>query len=56
LTGDHARVGHARIGIDGNVLIYLASARQAGATVFVTNDRRIRSMPQLEVSYLDELG
>jgi predicted nucleic acid-binding protein len=35
--------------------IHLASARSAGATAFVTNDRRIKSVPQLEVIYLDEL-
>lgn len=35
--------------------IRLAAARAAGATVFVTNDRRIRSAGQLEVLYLDDL-
>lgn len=35
--------------------IHLASARSAGATAFVTNDRRISSTPALEVLYLDEL-
>jgi predicted nucleic acid-binding protein len=35
--------------------IHLASARSAGATAFVTNDRRIKSTPQVEVLYLDEL-
>jgi len=35
--------------------IHLASARAAGATLFVTNDRRIRPLPQLEVVYLDDL-
>lgn len=35
--------------------IHLASARHSGATAFVTNDRRIRSLPNLEVVYLDEL-
>ncbi len=34
--------------------IHLASARAAGATVFITNDRRIRSTPQLEVLRLDD--
>jgi len=33
--------------------IHLATARLAGATAFVTNDRRIRSTPGLEVLYLD---
>jgi predicted nucleic acid-binding protein len=35
--------------------VHLASARAAGATAFVTNDRRIRSRPGLEVVYLDEI-
>ena len=36
--------------------IHLASARNAGATAFVTNDRRIKPLPQLDVVYLDELA
>ena len=35
--------------------VHLASARHAGATAFVTNDRRIKSVSSLEVAYLDEL-
>lgn len=35
--------------------IHLASAKVSGATAFVTNDRRISSVPGLEVQYLDEL-
>jgi predicted nucleic acid-binding protein len=35
--------------------IHLASTRRAGATAFITNDRRIRSTPQLEVIYLGKL-
>ncbi len=35
--------------------IHLASARAAGATAFITNDRRIRTRPGLEVIYLDEI-
>jgi len=35
--------------------IHLATARQAGATVFVTNDRRLRSTPKLEVVQLADL-
>jgi predicted nucleic acid-binding protein len=35
--------------------IHLASARSAGATLFLTNDRGIPSVPQLEVVYLDDL-
>jgi len=34
---------------------HLATARLAGATAFVTNDRRIRSIARLEILYLDEL-
>lgn len=45
-------------GIRGTSLadaIHLASARAAGATAFVTNDRRVRGGGRLEVVYLDEL-
>lgn len=35
--------------------VHIASARKAGATAFVTNDRRIRSRPGLEVIYLSDL-
>lgn len=35
--------------------MHLASVRAAGATAFVTNDRRLRSAPHLEVVYLDDL-
>jgi predicted nucleic acid-binding protein len=35
--------------------IHLATARVAGATAFVTNDRRVRGSAKLEVIYLDEL-
>jgi predicted nucleic acid-binding protein len=35
--------------------VHLASARHAGATVFVTNDRRITPISRLEVEYLDEI-
>ncbi len=34
---------------------HLATARLGGATAFVTNDRRIASIPGLEVVYLDEI-
>ena len=36
--------------------VHLASARLHGATAFVTNDRRLRSISRLEVVYLDELA
>ena len=35
--------------------IHLASALRFDATVFVTNDRRIRGIPEVTVAYLDEL-
>lgn len=35
--------------------VHLATARAAGATAFVTNDRRIRSRPGVDVLYLDDL-
>jgi predicted nucleic acid-binding protein len=35
--------------------IHLASAASAGATTFVTNDRRLRSTNRLEVAYLSDL-
>ena len=35
--------------------IHLASARGAGATAFVTNDRSVRGSSKLEVVYLDDL-
>lgn len=35
--------------------IHLATARAAGATAFLTNDRRIRGSAKLEVVYLDDL-
>lgn len=35
--------------------VHLASARAAGATAFVTNDRRIRPLSGLEVVYLADL-
>jgi predicted nucleic acid-binding protein len=35
--------------------IHVAGARAAGATALITNDRRIRSGPLLDVFYLDDL-
>lgn len=35
--------------------IHVATARASGATALVTNDRRIRSRPGLEVVYLSDL-
>ena len=45
--------GAAGVGLEDAV--HLATARSAGATAFVTNDRRLRSIPNLEVVYLDDL-
>ena len=36
--------------------IHLATARHAGATAFVTNDRQIVALPRLEIVYLDNLA
>ena len=36
--------------------IHLATARAAGATAFVTNDRSLRRSTKLEVIYLDDLA
>jgi predicted nucleic acid-binding protein len=36
--------------------IHVAGARAAGATAFITNDRRIKSRPNLDVFYLDDLA
>lgn len=44
-----------RAGLDLLDAIHIASARAAGATLFLTNDRGIPSVPQLEVVYLDDL-
>jgi predicted nucleic acid-binding protein len=35
--------------------IHVACALAGGATAFVTNDRRIRPIPRLEIIYLDDL-
>ena len=45
--------GAAGVGLED--AIHLASARSSGATAFVTNDRRLRSLANLEVIYLDDL-
>ena len=51
---DAAWIGGS-LGIGLEDAVHLASARNAGATAFVTNDRRLRSIPRLEVVYLDDL-
>ena len=45
--------GVRRIGLSDAV--HLATARAAGATAFVTNDRSLRSSTKLAVIYLDDL-
>jgi predicted nucleic acid-binding protein len=44
-----------RDGFDLGDAVHLASARASGATLFITNDRRIKAITRLEVVYLDEL-
>ena len=35
--------------------IHIATARGAGATVFITNDRRIKPIARMEIVLLDDL-
>jgi predicted nucleic acid-binding protein len=35
--------------------IHLATARQAGASAFITNDQRLRGLPKLDVIQLSDL-
>ena len=58
LTPDVAADAAVIRGLRGLTLpdaIHLATSRAAGATAFVTNDRRIRGSAKLEVVYLDDL-
>ena len=54
-TAEDAAWIRGALGIGLEDAVHLASARNAGATAFVTNDRRLRSIPRLEVLYLDDL-
>jgi predicted nucleic acid-binding protein len=54
LAGDVATIRGSRA-IRLPDAVHLATARAAGATAFVTNDRRLRSGTHLEVVYLDDL-
>ncbi len=54
-TAEDAAWIRGSLGIGLEDAVHLASARHAGATAFVTNDRRLRSIPRLEVVYLDDL-
>jgi predicted nucleic acid-binding protein len=50
-----AGVVRGRTGLTLADALHVATARAAGATVLVTNDRRLRSMPQLDVVQLADL-
>lgn len=54
-TAEEAAWIRGSISLDLVDAVHLASAREAGATVFVTNDRGIRAIPRLDVVYLDDL-
>jgi predicted nucleic acid-binding protein len=54
-TAEDAAWIRGTLGIGIEDAVHLASARNTGATAFVTNDRRIRAIPRLEVLYLDDL-
>ena len=54
-TAEDAAWIRGALGIGLEDAVHLATARKAGATVFVTNDRRLRSIPRLDVVYLDDL-
>lgn len=54
VAGDAAVIRGVR-GMSLADAIHLASARTAGATAFITNDRRMRGSAKLEVIYLDDL-
>lgn len=53
IAEDAAWLRGAGMGLEGAV--HLATALASGASVFVTNDRRISSLPRLEVRYLAEM-
>jgi predicted nucleic acid-binding protein len=50
-----AGVVRGRTGLTLADALHVATARAAGASVLVTNDRRIRPMPQLDVVRLSDL-
>jgi predicted nucleic acid-binding protein len=54
-TAEDAAWIRGSLGIGLEDAVHLATARNSGATAFVTNDRRLRSIPRLEVVYLDDL-
>ncbi len=55
LAGDAAWLQGA-LGLTVGDAIHLATARRAGATAFITNDRRLQSIARLAVLYLDEIA
>jgi predicted nucleic acid-binding protein len=50
-----AAVYRGRLGVPLLDALQLATARVAGASVFVTNDRRLPSIPHVELVVLDDL-
>jgi len=54
-TAEDAAWIRGSLGIGIEDAAHLATARNAGATAFITNDRRIRSIPRLDVVYLGDL-
>lgn len=53
IADDAAWLRGAGLGLEDAV--HLATAIAAGASVFVTNDRRIRPLPRVEVRYLADM-
>jgi predicted nucleic acid-binding protein len=55
-TAEDAAWIRGRTGASMPDSIHLACARRAGATAFVTNDRRIPALSQLDIVVLDDLA
>jgi predicted nucleic acid-binding protein len=55
-TAEDAAWIRGRTGASMPDAIHLACARRAGVTAFVTNDRRIPALSQLEIVVLDDLA
>jgi predicted nucleic acid-binding protein len=55
-TAEDAAWIRGSIGMSLADAVHIATARNEGATAFITNDRRVRSIPNLAVLYLDELA
>ena len=56
IAEDAAQLRGRRAGLGLQDAVHLATARAVKATAFITNDRRIGTIPQLEVFILDQLG